>query len=131
MLRRGWIAVLTISIAIVVGCGRKQASNPEGGPVAKAPTLQAGTWAIEDQSAAITVSLAPDGRFQAVFRNASRRSVAKGKAALKDSKIILQVAELDGKPPKSASEKMPAIFKYSPDWSTLTSQEGFVLKRKI
>lgn len=115
----------------MLGCGRNQAPVLETDRTAKKPELTAGTWAGEQNDASITVSLSADGKFQAVFRGGSYRSVVKGKAKLEDVKVVLEATEFNGKPPQKAAEKKPVSFTYSPDWSTLTSEEGMALQRKI
>jgi hypothetical protein len=119
---------LALGALIAVGCGGGKLPETNSMSIIEPPALQAGTWSNGN---AITLSLSKEGKFQAVFKGKGSRSVVKGKATLKDGKIVLEASEFDGKPAQKANERTPSAFTYSADWSNLTSEEGVVLTRKI
>lgn len=130
MLGRVVAAALCALSITLLGCGSKKVEVPAA---VKAPTAEfrAGTWVGKSDAAEVTFSLAKDGRFQTVFRGGKYRSVVKGVAKIKDSSILLEPTELDGKPPKNPSELRTTKMTFDTEWNTLTTEQGLKLERKI
>ncbi len=130
MLGRVVAATLCAVTITLYGCGSKKVEEPVA---IKPPTpeFQAGTWVGKSNAAEVTFSLAKDGRFQTVFRGGNYRSVVKGVAQIKDSSILLEPKELDGKPPKNPAELRTSKMTFDPEWKVLTTEQGLRLERKI
>lgn len=130
MLRRVALAV-SVACLLVTGCGKQGTDIVEQGAKPSVQKIQAGTWQGSKDGASITLSLSADGRFQAVFRGGDYRSVVKGKAALRDAKLMLTATDFEGRAPQTPQEKKPIEFNLSEGWNTLASVEGITLNRKI
>jgi hypothetical protein len=124
LMHRVWGALaLLISGIAIVACG--------SAPVAahRTPQISAGTWAGKSKGASVTLSLSSDGRFQTVFNGGRYRAVVRGRATIQESILVLEAAEIDGQP--ATKNQLPAKFKFTPEWSTLTAENGLTISRKI
>lgn len=131
MLGRTFTTCLVATALTLAGCGTKLAGDQR---LTKGPPrvgIAAGTWVGHVDNATITLSLAKDGRFQTVFRGGKNRSVVKGKARIDGSYVLLEPTKFDGNLATMPLHKETVKFKFSSDWSTLTSSNGLALARKI
>ena len=146
----GSLVILTLGL---FGCHANDATPPATTVPGKPPVTStppapanrfAGTWAL-NKSAAQTKSSQPitaeasldikeNNEWTLTFHDKDKTHTAQGAATITSSQITLVPTTVDGKTPKTESEKKPAILVLSDDGKRLTGNdkesEGMVFDKK-